>query len=56
VPLPGVALLVAGGVAYTTGVLFFMLDSRLRYAHALWHSFVVAGTGCHYFAVLSYSA
>jgi len=56
VPLPGVALLVAGGLAYTTGVLFFMLDSRLRYAHAVWHGFVVAGTGCHYFAVLSYAA
>lgn len=56
VPLPGVALLVAGGLAYTTGVLFFMLDSRLRYAHAVWHGFVFAGTGCHYFAVLSYAA
>jgi hemolysin III len=56
VPLPGVALLVAGGLAYTAGVAFFMLDSRWRYAHAVWHSFVVAGTGCHYFAVLSYAA
>jgi hemolysin III len=56
VPLPGVALLVAGGLAYTAGVVFFMLDSRLRYAHAVWHSFVVAGTGCHFFAVLSYAA
>ena len=56
VPLPGVALLVAGGLAYTAGVVFFMLDSRVRYAHAVWHSFVVAGTGCHLFAVLSYAA
>jgi hemolysin III len=56
VPLPGVALLLAGGLAYTTGVLFFMLDSRLRYAHAVWHGFVVAGTSCHYFAVLNYAA
>jgi hemolysin III len=54
--LPGVALLVAGGLAYTTGVVFFMLDSRLRYAHAVWHGFVVIGTGCHFFAVLSYAA
>jgi hemolysin III len=56
VPLPGVALLVAGGLAYTTGVVFFMLDSRFRYAHTVWHGFVVVGTGCHFFAVLSYAA
>jgi hemolysin III len=56
VPVPGIVLLVAGGVAYTAGVLFFMLDSRVRYAHAVWHGFVVAGTGCHFFAVLSYAA
>jgi hemolysin III len=56
VALPGVALLVAGGLAYTAGVVFFMLDSRLRYAHAVWHSFVVVGTGCHFFAVLRYAA
>lgn len=56
VPLPGVALLVAGGVAYTAGVVFFMLDSRLRYAHAVWHGFVATGTGFHFFAVLNYAA
>jgi len=56
VPAAGVALLVAGGLAYTLGVVFFMLDSRLRYAHAVWHSFVVAGTGFHFTAVLGYAA
>ena len=56
VALPGVTLLLAGGLAYTAGVVFFMLDSRLRYAHAVWHGFVVAGTGCHFFAVLGYAA
>jgi len=56
VALPGVQLLVAGGIAYTTGVVFFMLDSKLRYAHAVWHAFVAAGTGFHVFAVLNYSA
>lgn len=55
VPLPGVALLVAGGLAYTVGVVFFVLDSRVRYAHAVWHCFVVAGTGCHFFAVMGYA-
>ncbi len=56
VPPGGVALLVAGGVAYTAGVVFFALDSRIRYAHAVWHGFVAAGTAFHFFAVLGYSA
>jgi hemolysin III len=56
VPLPGIELLVAGGLAYTSGVIFFVLDSRLRYAHAVWHAFVAAGTACHFFAVLGYAA
>jgi hemolysin III len=49
-------LIVAGGIAYTAGVAFFLLDSRLRYAHAVWHGFVAAGTGFHVFAVLNYAA
>jgi hemolysin III len=56
VPSAGLTLLVAGGVAYTAGVVFFMLDSRVRYAHAIWHLFVAAGTTLHYFAVLGYAA
>lgn len=56
VPLPGLVLLAAGGIAYTAGVAFYALDSRLRYGHAVWHGCVVAGTGCHFFAVLHYAA
>ncbi len=56
VPAPGLALLVAGGVTYSVGVIFFLLDSRWRYAHAIWHAFVAGGTGCHFFAILNYSA
>jgi len=55
-PAPGIALLVAGGVAYTAGVAFFVTDARMRYGHFVWHLFVMAGTACHYFAVLWYSA
>ncbi len=55
VPLAGIALLAAGGLAYTAGVVFFALDSRVRYAHAIWHGFVIVGTACHFFAVLSYA-
>jgi hemolysin III len=45
------ALLVAGGVLYTVGVIFHVWE-RLRYQTAIWHGFVVAAAGCHYAAVL----
>ena len=44
--------LVAGGVAYTLGTVFYHRPS-MRYSHAVWHLFVVAGTVCHYIAVLA---
>ena len=56
VPPQGLLLLGAGGLSYMAGVAFFTLDSRLRYGHFIWHLFVLAGTGCHYFAVLGYAA
>lgn len=45
--------LAAGGVAYTLGVVFFALD-RIRYFHAAWHIFVLAGSIAHYCAILFY--
>jgi hemolysin III len=54
-PTSGLVWLLAGGVAYTAGVAFFAAH-RLRYAHFAWHLFVIAGTVCHFFAVLWYSA
>ncbi|MDO9197272.1 hemolysin III family protein, partial [Rhodoferax sp.] len=56
VPMPSVIWLLTGGLAYTAGVVFFIMDSRMRYAHAVWHGFVAAGTGCHFFAVMRYAA
>lgn len=56
VPASGLFWLVAGGMAYTIGVAFFATDTRLRYGHFIWHVFVVAGTACHFFAVLWYAA
>ena len=52
---PGLWWLVFGGLAYTLGVIFFAMK-RLRYAHFIWHLFVLAGTACHFVAVLLYSA
>jgi hemolysin III len=49
----GMAWLLAGGLAYTFGIVFFALD-RLRYFHAAWHIFVLAGSVAHYCAILWY--
>jgi hemolysin III len=50
IPLSAVLWLFAGGVAYTTGVLFFV--NKRSYSHFVWHLFVLAGTACHFAAVL----
>jgi len=50
VPWSAVLWLIAGGIAYTAGTLFFA-NERLRYAHFVWHLFVLAGTSCHFAAV-----
>ena len=54
-PGAGLALLVAGGVLYTAGAVVFIFDSRLRFAHFVWHLFVLGGSACHFFAVLWYA-
>jgi hemolysin III len=56
IPSGGLAWLVAGGLAYTFGVIFYLTDARLRFGHLVWHLFVMLGTACHFFAVLLYSA
>jgi hemolysin III len=50
IPLSSLLWLIAGGIAYTAGTLFFA-NERLRYAHFVWHLFVLAGTSCHFAAV-----
>jgi hemolysin III len=53
-PPAGLLWLAAGGLAYTAGVLFFTAR-RIRYGHFVWHLFVLAGTACHFVAVLNYA-
>ncbi|HEV2643716.1 MAG TPA: hemolysin III family protein, partial [Candidatus Elarobacter sp.] len=55
VPGPGLALLLAGGLFYTGGVVFYVLDHRMRFAHAVWHLFVLAGSVAHFWAVIGYT-
>lgn len=51
VPTSGLLWLLAGGVFYTLGVVFYAWN-KLPYNHAIWHGFVLTGSICHYFAVL----
>ncbi len=52
-PHNGMWLLVAGGLAYTLGTVFYVLK-RVPYMHMVWHLFVLAGSVCHFLAVLLY--
>jgi len=54
-PGAGLALLVVGGLLYTAGAVVFVFDSRVRFAHFVWHLFVLGGSACHFFAVLWYA-
>jgi len=54
-PHAGFYWLVAGGLSYTVGVIFYVRDHHWRYGHFIWHLFVLAGTACHFCAVLWYA-
>ncbi|MGE0641665.1 MAG: hemolysin III family protein [Thermoanaerobaculia bacterium] len=53
-PVTGLALVVGGGLCYTLGLTFYAWKS-LRFHHAIWHLFVLAGSILHFFAVLGYA-
>ena len=48
-----IQLLIAGGLAYTVGTLFYALK-KVRYSHAIWHVFVLLGAGLHFLAIYCY--
>jgi len=50
----GIFWIFAGGFFYTLGVIFFAIDTKVRYFHAIWHIFVLAGSVCHFFSILWY--
>jgi hemolysin III len=52
----GFAWVVAGGVIYTVGIVFYVFDERFAHWHGIWHLFVVGGSAAHYFAILRYVA
>ena len=55
-PPAGFWRLFAGGMAYTTGIVFYLLDkvNWLNHAHGIWHLFVLVGSACHFVAVVGY--
>lgn len=50
-PPAGVWFLVGGGLFYTSGIIFYVLDRWYSWCHPIWHLFVLAGSACHYFAI-----
>jgi len=46
--------LLAGGLLYTVGIIFYAIDTRMRHAHGIWHLFVLGGTATHYVTVLRF--
>ena len=55
-PTPGFLWIVGGGVAYTLGVGFFLLDEKVRHFHGIWHLWVMAGSLCHFICLYGYVA
>jgi len=53
-PTAGFAWLLAGGLAYSIGIIFYALDGKIRHFHGIWHLFVLAGSICHYLTVVLY--
>lgn len=54
IPLNGILLIVAGGILFSAGSIFYLWE-KLRFNHAIWHLFVLGGGICHFFAIFFYS-
>ena len=52
--MAGFVWLIAGGLFYTIGIVFYVIDTRVTHAHGIWHLFVLAGSAAHYVAILRY--
>lgn len=56
IPAAGMVWLTLGGIAYTVGIIFYVLDNmkKLRHAHGIWHLFVLFGSTCHFISIIAY--
>ncbi|MDO8412600.1 MAG: hemolysin III family protein [Gallionellaceae bacterium] len=53
---PGFAWVAGGGIVYTVGIIFYLYDYKFSHWHGIWHLFVLAGSGSHYYAIIKYVA
>jgi hemolysin III len=53
-PVEALVWTLIGGVFYTAGTFFLIYDVRAHWYHAIWHLFVIAGSACHYYAILRF--
>ena len=51
---PAFNLLLYGGIIYTVGIMFYLLDSKIKYFHFIWHLFVIMGSTMHYIMIFKY--
>lgn len=54
-PLGCIMWLVVGGLSYSVGTLFLKMEKKVRYFHATWHLFVIAGSACHFYAIYAFA-
>lgn len=50
----GFNLVLAGGLLYTVGIVFYVIDTRMRHAHGIWHIFVLLGSAAHYLSIAQF--
>ena len=54
IPGEALTLLLAGGISYTVGIVFYLIDTRVKFSHFIWHLFVMAGSLFHYIMIVKY--
>ena len=54
IPSAALTLLLAGGISYTVGIVFYLIDTRIKFSHFIWHLFVMAGSLFHYMMIVKY--
>jgi hemolysin III len=54
IPVAALTLLLAGGISYTVGIVFYLIGTRIMFSHFIWHLFVMAGSLFHFIMIVKY--
>ena len=54
IPSSALTLLLAGGISYTVGIVFYLIGARVNFSHFIWHLFVMAGSLLHFIMIVKY--